>query len=146
MHTIAGASELLSGLRVQPSSFVAANAGPSAVTSGKRPRPASGTTVRFVLTIPSSVTFSVERALTGFTHGRRCLTVPSRSADAHEKRCTHLSVLGHFTRSGSRGENSFHFTGRIDGRKLKPGSYQFIARTQGSDQPTSLVDFRVLPR
>jgi hypothetical protein len=36
-------------------------------------------------------------------------------------------VRGSFTVQGTLGVNSFRFSGRLSGRKLKPGEYQLVA-------------------
>jgi hypothetical protein len=47
--------------------------------------------------------------------------------------CTRLVKIATFTNSDSAGVNSFHVSGRVNGRKLKPGSYQLqaVARNAG---------------
>ena len=63
------------------------------------------------------------------------------------KRCTRVVTLkGSFSRTGVAGQNSFHFTGRLNGRKLKAGRYRLVATpTAGGKKgkPTS-ARFRIV--
>ena len=43
------------------------------------------------------------------------------------RRGRQVTLHGAFTQSGRSGRNSFRFTGRLAGLKLKPGGYRLIA-------------------
>jgi hypothetical protein len=45
-----------------------------------------------------------------------------------------VTLKGSFTRTGVAGKNSFHFTGRLAGRKLKPGRYRLVATPTAAGQ------------
>jgi hypothetical protein len=52
---------------------------------------------------------------------------PKRS-NRKRKRCTRYKAQrGSFTHNGQAGANSFKFTGRLNGKKLRPGKYRFVA-------------------
>ena len=139
------ASESLSDLRVKPHSFVAAATGPSVTAAGHRGMPRTGTTVRFMLALSGRVTFSVDQPIAGVRRGGRCARRLD-SANAHVRKCMLLRTLGRFVRSGSGGSNSFHFTGRVNTWKLKPGNYLLLASAVGTRQAARSVAFRVLSR
>ena len=57
--------------------------------------------------------------------GRTCKK-PSRR-NRHKRRCKRfVRVRGSFTHRGAAGANSFHFSGRVGGRKLAPGRYRLV--------------------
>ena len=72
---------------------------------------------------------------------------PPTKKNRKRKRCTRVVLLkGSFRRNGVAGKNSFHFTGRLRGRKLKPGRYRLVATpTAGGikGKPTSR-SFRIV--
>jgi hypothetical protein len=88
----------ISGLKVKPGGFTPESKGGPIATKG-------GTTVRYKAGAPQKTTFTVERC----TGAKRC------------KR------LGSFSRNDSLGANSFHFTGRLHSKALKPGQYKLLA-------------------
>jgi len=96
--------------------FRVAGSGPSIAT-------ALGTRVSYALSEPASVSFRVERALSGRRVGARC--VRTTRTNRRARRCTRYSVLrGGFAHSGKAGQNAFRFSGRLGGRKLAPGRYR----------------------
>jgi hypothetical protein len=54
--------------------------------------------------------------------------------------------LGSFTRAGRAGLNSFHFSGRVRGRKLAPGRYTLVATpsANGAAGPAIRTPFRIV--
>jgi hypothetical protein len=62
------------------------------------------------------------------------------------KRCVRWVVSGRFTHADKVGLNSFHFSGRVYGRKLKPGRYRLRARPRfaGPDGKAIEVRFRIV--
>ncbi|MEA2429336.1 MAG: hypothetical protein QOF37_2964, partial [Thermoleophilaceae bacterium] len=128
----------LAGLVLAPPTFRAASSGPSAAA-------ASGTTVRYSLTEPATVTFRVTTKKAGRKVGKRCVA-PTRK-NAGKRRCTRTVTLpGSFTLAGKAGANSFRFTGRLNGRKLKPGGYRLagVAADQAGNKSTAVsAAFRI---
>jgi hypothetical protein len=111
----------LTALKLSPRSFRSLRSGDSVVASRKRA--ARGTTVRFTLSEAASIGFTVERLTKGRRAGTKCKAKRRRG-----KRCTIAKALpGGFTVAGVSGANSFKFSGRLSGRKLKPGNYQLVA-------------------
>jgi hypothetical protein len=107
-----------SALRLDPARFRAAARGSSIAAR-------TGATVSYRLSEPASVLFRVERRAAGRRVGKRCVK-PNRS-NRRRKRCTRwLRQRGSFTHSGQAGANSFRFTGRLRGRKLRPGRYRLV--------------------
>jgi hypothetical protein len=98
-----GSGPALISLRLSPRAFRAARRGPSI-------SPRLGTTVAYVLASPARVRFAVQRLVRG----------------------RYRRVPGAFTHRGSSGTNSFRFSGRIRGRRLRPGRYRLVARIPGA--------------
>jgi hypothetical protein len=106
-------------LGIKPSTIVPANSGAS--ITAKR-----GATVSYGLSEPASVKFTVERAGPGRKVKGKC--VKPRRSNRKRKRCTlYKAQKGNFTHPGQPGQNSFKFTGRLRGKKLKPGRYRLVA-------------------
>ncbi len=79
----------------------------------------------YELSEAASANFTVERAAKGRKKGKKC--VAPNSHNRHKKSCTRYKrVKGSFSRSGKAGTNSFHFTGRLRGKKLSPGRYRLV--------------------
>jgi FG-GAP-like repeat/Abnormal spindle-like microcephaly-assoc'd, ASPM-SPD-2-Hydin len=128
-----------SQLRIAPSAFPAADRGPSAGLARK-----TGTAVSYRLSLASTVGFAVERPTAGRKQGRRCVAPTRRNRPAH--RCTrYVRMPGSFRLAGRSGANRFHFSGRVRGRKLSPGSYRLVAtpRTGIAGRPVR-AGFRIL--
>jgi lysophospholipase L1-like esterase len=68
---------------------------------------ARGATVSYSLSEPATVRFRVMRVAAG-----------------------RLRARGSFTHRGDEGGNRFTFTGRVDGRRLRPGRYRLVARAR----------------
>jgi hypothetical protein len=103
-------SPVVSRETISPSAFPAAPRGPTALPSASR---RYGAKVAYTLNEPADVSFTV-------TQRRRGRRVTRR---------------GSFTRSGTAGVNRFRFTGRLVGRKLKPGKYQLVATPSTGANP-----------
>jgi hypothetical protein len=137
-----GVLAALSGLAFSHKTFAAENSGPPA-TNAKRKNPPRGTRVSFRLNEAATVRFSVTRRARGrkVKRGKKTVCVKPTKNNRKKKRCTRTVTLkGSFSRNGVAGNNSFHFTGRLNGRKLRPGRYRFVA-TPSADgnngKPTS---------
>jgi len=74
--------------------------------------------------------------------GGKCVA-PSRRHTKHKlKRCTRRIRLGSFTHHDRAGTNRFHFTGRLRGRKLKPGTYLLGATVRVSNLASTTLQAR----
>jgi hypothetical protein len=121
-----GRGALVTRLALSPTSFRAASSGPSATAAAT----ATGTTVTIALSAAAGVIFTVERPAAGRRMRGRCAT-PKRS-NRRARRCVrYVKVRGRFTGNGTPGAGRFHFTGRMGGRKLAPGSYRLVASPVG---------------
>ena len=124
----AGAPPRLSALDLARVAFAAAPRGPS-VRAAARGVPV-GTKVNYTLADPATTRFNVERRKAGRRVGGKCRKRTARNSG--RKKCN-LRLKGTFKHKGAQGANSFRFTGRLKGRKLKPGSYNLVAWTKGED-------------
>ena len=64
---------------------------------------------------------------TGRRVGRRC--VAPTNANRKNPSCTRIATIGSLSVHGHAGRNTFIFTGRIQGKALKPGPYTVVAAT-----------------
>jgi hypothetical protein len=122
--------------------FRAASAGPSVASARS-----TGTQVTYTDTEAATTIFSVIRKTAGVQRGGKCIAA-SRHPKKPAKRCTKLVTVGSFQHLDSAGANSFRFTGRVGGRKLKPGSYELIATPINSSHQLGSPrrkDFRIIP-
>jgi hypothetical protein len=125
----------VSGLAFSNATFAAQGSGPPA-TKAKR-RPPRGTKVSFRLNEAASVGFTVTQRAKGrkVKRGRKTVCVKRTRKNRKRKRCSRVVRLkGSFSRDGVAGKNSFHFTGRLNGRKLKPGRYRLVATPTAGGQ------------
>jgi hypothetical protein len=123
-----GGAPVLSTLKLKPDAFRAARRGPSIAAAR------TGTTISYQDSAAAVTTFRVERAMPGVRRGHRCVK-PSHKRTQGKKRCTRfVFVRGRFTHTDRAGINSFRFTGRLGGVKLKPGSYRLDATPQSGTQ------------
>ncbi len=129
----------LLGLGLSPKSFRAAGSGPSIAA-------ALGTTVTYTLSEAATVAFRIERARPGRRVGGKC--VKPRRSNRRSRRCTrYVTLRGSFTDQGKVGSNKAKFSGRLRGRKLKPGRYRLRAVAADPAKNRSLLkrsSFRIL--
>jgi hypothetical protein len=105
----------------------AAARGASAIPAQRRRRRAPiGTRVTFRLSEAASVRFTVERARPGRRVRGRCVK-PTRRNRTRRKCTRYVRQRGSFTVAAGAGETRFRFTGRLRGRKLRPGRYRLVA-------------------
>jgi streptogramin lyase len=121
----------VSSIKLSPSSFKAAPKGASIIAKRKAK---TGTTVSYSLSRAASTRFTVDRAQKGRRKGKKC--VAPKPSNKKGKKCTrYVLAKGSFKRAGAGGRNKFKFSGRIGGKRLKPGSYRLIAvATAGSSK------------
>lgn len=113
-------------LGIAPTTFFAAGSGPSATGAAARRSRRTGARVSYTLNVAASVRFTIERSVRGRLVSRRC--VAERKSNHKRRRCTrYVRLRGSFTRQGKAGRNSFHFTGRLNGKKLRRGGYRLVA-------------------
>ena len=85
-----------------------------------------GARVRYRLSEGATLKFTVERAAKGRKKGKKCVRPTRKTRKA--RRCTrYVRLKGGFSRAGGAGLNSFRFTGRLRGKRLRPGRYRLVA-------------------
>jgi parallel beta-helix repeat protein len=104
----------LSHLHVKPHKFQTA-------TKGK---PTDGTGITYRDTLAADTTLRVYRKLRGAKRGGKCVAKPKGNPRPDGKPCMRLVLVGTFMHHDKAGANRLHFTGRIRGHALRPGSYE----------------------
>jgi hypothetical protein len=129
----------VSRLKLNRRAFPAASRGASIARVRK-----TGTDVSYRDTEAAVTTFTVRVPRRGIRRGHSCVK-PRRGERG--KRCTRFVGVGRFTHLDKAGANSFHFTGRVKGKKLKPGSYRLdaVPRIRGRNGRAISVRFRIVP-
>lgn len=117
----------LQRLTIAPRAFAAARSGPSTRTARRR---GSGAKVSYDVDVEAELRVAVQRIVAGRRRGRgtaaRCVAQTRRNRAA--ARCTrYVPVRGSFSRRAHAGAGSFHFTGRLAGRRLPRGTYRLMA-------------------
>ncbi len=115
--------------------------------SGRAGRWKTGTKIAFTLTRSSKTTFTVVRNITGRKSGHLCKKVKKASRKLRKKgaRCSLFKTVGSFTYQGRKGSNSVKFSGRLNGKRLRPGLYHVYVRVSGATTSTALfLSFRVV--
>jgi hypothetical protein len=138
-----GGVAVVSREKLSPSAFPTAPSGASALVSARR---RYGAKVTYTLNQAADVRFTVVQRQPGRkTKSGHC--AKPMTANSSARRCKRRVTLpGSFTRAGSAGANSFRFTGRLKGRKLKPGMYQLVAtpRTGAKTGRAVSASFRII--
>jgi hypothetical protein len=127
----------ISRLGVTPKEFQAAGKGGSISAR-------SGAAVSYRDSRAAVTTFQVRHGLRGTFAGGKCQK-PKRGL--HGRRCARYVKIGQFTHTDVAELNRFHFTGRLNGKKLAPGRYRFRAvPSQGSRLGiAAATGFTILP-
>ena len=104
-----------------------------------------GTKVTFTLDQAASVRFTVQRP----RHGRGKHGEATRPPEERQARkCTRFVTLRGVSRSpGVAGTNTFHFTGRLNGKRLAPGKYRLVAtpKANGEIGNKATAGFTIIP-
>lgn len=116
-------------LAIRPQALVAAARGPSAAPSKRRKGGRGGAKVSFRLNEGAVVSFIVKQ----------------RRRARGSRRARFVRLPGGFRRKATAGRNSFRFSGRLRGRKLKQGRYRLLATPRGVGEAgrTRSIGFRV---
>jgi hypothetical protein len=115
----------ISKFKMTPATFVAATHGPPLIAARRSKALKPGAIVSYRGTQPATTTFTVQRPVRGRLQGHSCVKPGKRNRK--RKRCTRYVAIGSFTHPDIAGANRFRWTGRIGGRKLKPGRYRLQA-------------------
>jgi hypothetical protein len=125
----------IQSLSLAPRKFRTVNAGEAIFSARKKAKAPIGTKVTYTLSAAGSVEFAVERRVPGRKVGKRC--VKPTKANRTKRKCARFTqVKGSFTHSGQTGENSFKFSGRLNGKALKPGGYRLLGKTGSASKIT----------
>jgi hypothetical protein len=140
-----------SGLGISPRSFPAAASGPSAKTAKRNNKPRKfGAKVSYRLNAAATVRFTVQQPRPGrkVKHGKKTTCDPPSKKNRTKRRCTRFVTLkGRFTRVGVAGKNTFRFMGRLNGKKLAPGTYRLVATPIANAKTgrATSTSFRIIP-
>jgi hypothetical protein len=131
-----GAAPVLSGAKLSRRTFRAAAHGASITRKRKVP---VGTTVSYRDSQAVVTTFTVSRSARGHKRGRKCVAGRARR---HQKACTRFVKVGSFTHSDQAGGVRVHFSGRVQGRKLRPGRHRLTLTPTGGKSVR--LNFRIV--
>jgi hypothetical protein len=134
--------------------FAARSKGGSIVSAARKRRKKVkvGGTVKYTLSEPATVTFTVERLTKGrnVKRGKKRVCVRPTRKNKKKRKCVRATKLrGSFSRVSKAGRNSFKFSGRLRGRKLKPGNYRLVATAKdlaGNVSKPKRKGFRIVKR
>jgi hypothetical protein len=128
-------------LTLSPATFLAASSGKSVKAAAT-----TGTVVRYDDSQAATAAFTVQRPTQGRRKGAACVKARKRPPKA--KRCTRYVKAGSFTHADTAGPNRFRFSGRVGGRKLKPGAYRLrvVARNSAGAGKAATRRFRIRKR
>ncbi len=130
-----GGVPAISKLALSATRFRAADSGPSATSARRRAVPV-GTTIIWRDAAAATATFVVQRPASGRKSGHTC--VKPTHANRRKPRCTRWIAVGRFTHADAAGVDRLHFSGRIGGRKLHPGTYRFSVTARiGRGRPSA---------
>ena len=87
-----------------------------------------GSRLSFELSEAATVTLTIARRKTGRRVGGRCRA--QTRANRSRPRCTRYVTVGSLRRNGLAGPNSLTFSGRVNGRALRSGSYRLTLRAR----------------
>jgi streptogramin lyase len=140
------APRFLRGAAFKPKRFRVA-AGPTPTSALVRRVTPKGSSLRYSLSEPSTVTIVIAQPRSGRRVGRTC-RAPTRS-NRRRPRCTRYVRVGKLKRRGLQGANTVKFTGRIGRKALKPGSYRATATAKdaaGNVSRPSVASFTIAAR
>jgi CSLREA domain-containing protein len=99
------------------------SANPSTVRLARARHKARNATLRFTVSEPSLVTFTAVLVLPGHRAGKHCV-----AGRGHGRACTvYEKLAGSLRVDATPGQNTVAFSGRLAGRRLKPGRYRLTA-------------------
>ncbi|HEX8122280.1 MAG TPA: hypothetical protein VF549_13545 [Solirubrobacteraceae bacterium] len=133
----------LSGVSLSARTFRVAAGATAVAAAAKR-----GTTVRYTLSEPATVSFAISRATKGRRVGGKCRRATRKNR--RKRACTRYVKAGRtITRRSPAGGSTLKFTGRIGTKKLKPGRYRMAiaaADAAGNRSKATRLKFRIVRR
>jgi hypothetical protein len=129
---------VISSARLSSPAFRAAARGASLTALSK-----TGTDIRYRDSQAATTTFGVFRGTGGHKTGRLCVAGAPRK---NQKPCTRFVSAGSFTHKDQAGNIKVHFTGRVRGQKLSPGSYRLALTPLATPKRgrTVTLDFSII--
>jgi hypothetical protein len=116
-----------------------------AAASALRRRVKRGTAFRYTLSEPAQVTFTIRRRTIGRRVAGKCR--PLTRKNRRRKKCVFFKRVGRITVTAKAGRNRTKFSGKLRGRRLRPGRYRAVAvatdSAGGKSAPKS-VAFRIV--
>lgn len=107
-------------------------------TAAKKKKVPVGTKIKFDLLENAFIAIAVYKAVEGRTVGKDCVKPDATNENA--KKCARPVYINTIQRIGKPGPNSIGFSGKLDGKKLKPGAYGFgVIATDESANSTPIV-------
>ena len=103
---------------------------------------------RYTLSEPATVRIRIERARAGRRvrrNGKRRCVRPTRQ-NRRRRRCTRYRFVARLSANEAAGRQSTRFSGRVRGRRLRPGRYRVRVRAidaQGTESAERRITFRV---
>jgi hypothetical protein len=129
---------VLSALTISPSAFFPAPSGASISSASAAKKKKYGAKIGYRDSQTATATFTVLRPTSGRMQGRSCRK-PSKH-NRHGRRCTLYVAVGSFTHADKATANSFHFSGRLKGKRLAPGTYRLQAIAHDAAGNSAAVD------
>ena len=134
---------------ISPRAFPAKPSGPSALAAKRKRKRSYGAKVTYTLNEAASVRFTVQRRSDGrkVRHGKKTTCDRPTKRNRKKHRCARYTTLkGSFTRAGLAGTNRFRFTGRLRGKRLRPGKYRLVATptANGTTGRAATANFRII--
>ncbi len=109
-------------------------------------KPPVGTTVKFTLNEPATVSFSFTQRVSGRKAGRKC--VAETHKNHRRKACQRTVTAGTLTFAGQSGTNKVAFQGPISRhKKLRPGRYTLVitaTNTAGQKSAPRKLSFTIV--
>ncbi len=129
----------LAALTVSPPAFRAGSTGGSIARASR-----TGTTISYRDSQAATTGFTVLAGRRGARSGGGACVRPGTHAQG--RRCTRYVSIGSFTHGDVAGRNSFRFTGRLGGRKLRPAGYRLRAlpSANGVRGRAATIPFRIV--
>jgi hypothetical protein len=107
--------------KLSPTRFIPFASGSTIVAAKAR-----GTLISYTDTQSATTVFTVQRAIgTGVISHGKCVKASPKSKG---RKCIRFRKVGRFKHADTAGLNRFRFTGRVGGKRLRPGRYRLISR------------------
>lgn len=128
---------MLSNVRLSPRRFRAARRGATvaeATIARRKAKARTGTRISYTDSEAATTLFVVQRKVRGLRVGHRCVrsTKRTRRAHRHARRCGFYQRVGSFNHLDQAGPVKLRYSGRANGRKLRPGRYRITIQARNT--------------